>query len=79
MLKNIFSDKSFNKQLVKLAMPMVIQSLMLASVAAADAFMLGVLDQDSMSAVSLASQVQFIQNMILSAIASASSVLGAQY
>lgn len=79
MKEHIFSDKRFISQLLKLAMPIVIQSLMLASVAAADAFMLGGVDQNSMAAVSLASQVQFIQNMILSAIVSAASILGAQY
>lgn len=75
----IFSDKRFNSQLFKLAMPIVIQSLMLASVAAADAFMLGGVDQNSMSAVSLASQIQFIQNMAISSIVAAAAILGAQY
>lgn len=79
MRTGIFSDKRFNRQLMKLAMPIIIQSLMLASVAAADAFMLGGVDQNSMSAVSLASQIQFVQNMAILAIVSASSILGAQY
>ena len=79
MRDRIFSDKRFNRQLMKLAMPIIIQSLMLASVAAADAFMLGGVDQNSMSAVSLASQIQFVQNMAIMAIVSASSILGAQY
>ena len=79
MKNHLFSDKHFNKQLIKLAMPIVIQSLMLASVAAADAFMLGGVNQNSMAAVSLASQIQFIQNMVLSAIVAAASILGAQY
>jgi putative MATE family efflux protein len=52
---------------------------MLASVAAADAFMLGRLDQDSMSSVSLASQIQFIQNMVIYSVTSAGTILGAQY
>lgn len=76
---NIFSDRHFNKQLFHLAMPIVIQSLMLASVAAADAFMLGGVDQNSMAAVSLASQIQFIQNMAISAIVAGAAILGAQY
>lgn len=76
---SILSDRHFNKQLFRLAMPIVIQSLMLASVAAADAFMLGGVDQNSMAAVSLASQIQFVQNIVLSAIVAAGSILGAQY
>ena len=79
MKSKLFSDKRFNSQLFRLAMPIIIQSLMLASVAAADAFMLGGVDQNSMSAVSLASQIQFIQNMALSSIVSAAAILGAQY
>lgn len=79
MKDHIFSDKRFNRQLMKLAMPIVIQSLMLASVAAADAFMLGGVDQNSMSAVSLASQIQFIQNMVITSITTAAAILGAQY
>lgn len=79
MRDRIFSDKRFNSQLIKLALPIVIQSLMLASVAAADAFMLGGVDQNSMSAVSLASQIQFIQNICMTSIVSAAAILGAQY
>ncbi|MCR5754285.1 MAG: polysaccharide biosynthesis C-terminal domain-containing protein, partial [Acetatifactor sp.] len=55
------------------------QSLMLASVAAADAVMLGKIEQDSMSAVSLATQIQFIQNMILGTVTAGGAILGAQY
>lgn len=75
----LFSDKVFFSKLTRITLPITFQSLMLAAVAAADALMLGLLDQNSMSAVSMASQVQFIQNMILSAIVSVESILGAQY
>lgn len=78
-LRHLFSDRDFNKKLWKLALPIAVQSLMLSMVAAADAFMLGGLDQNSMSAVSLATQIQFVQNMILSAFVSGCSILGAQY
>ena len=59
--------------------PIVLQNLMLAMVAVADAFMLGGLDQNYMSAVSLATQIQFIQNMFLSAATASLGILGAQY
>ena len=58
---------------------MAFQELMLAMVAVADALMLGNVAQDMMSAVTLATQVQFIQNMILYTVTSALAVLGAQY
>ena len=59
--------------------PIMVQNLMLALVAVADAFMLGGLDQNYMSAVSLATQIQFIQNMFLSAATAGLAILGAQY
>ncbi len=60
-------------------MPIALQSLLLASVSAADAFMLGRLDQNSMAAVSLATQVQFIMSMFMMADTSTGSVLASQY
>ena len=56
-------DEAFYKKLWSLMVPIVLQNLMLAMVAVADAFMLGGMDQNYMSAVSLATQIQFIQNM----------------
>lgn len=47
-------DKIFYKKLWMLMFPIMLQNLMLALVAVADAFMLGGLDQNYMSAVSLA-------------------------
>lgn len=75
----LFSDKEFYSRLWNLALPIALQSLMLALVAAADALMLGRVDQNAMSAVSLATQIQFIQNMVLGSIVSGIVVLGAQY
>jgi len=60
-------------------LPISFQNLMLASVAAADALMLGHLNQTSMSAVSLATQIQFVQNMFVSSIVAVEGILGAQY
>lgn len=80
MKKEIAIEKrEFYKNLVRLALPIALQSLMLAAVAAGDALMLGKVAQDEMTAVSLATQIQFVQNMFLSAIAGAGAILGAQY
>lgn len=75
----LFSDKIFISKLLHITLPIAFQNLMLASVAAADAIMLGFLNQNSMSSVSLATQIQFIQNMIVFSIVSVESILGAQY
>ena len=65
MKLDLFKDKTFLKKLTSLTLPIAFQSFMLASVAAGDAVMLGRVEQNSMSAVSLATQIQFIQNMVL--------------
>ena len=72
-------DKTFYRKLWGLMVPIVLQNLMLALVAVADAFMLGGMDQNYMSAVSLATQIQFIQNMFLAAATASLGILGAQY
>lgn len=75
----LFTDTQFYKKLFKLALPITLQAFLVALVAVCDAFMLGRLDQNAMAAVSLATQVQFLQNMVIFAITSGLSILGAQY
>ena len=72
-------SRVFYAKLRKLAAPIAFQSLMLAAVAAGDALMLGSVAQNEMTAVSLATQIQFVQNMFLMAATAAGSILGAQY
>ncbi len=72
-------NRSFYRKLGRLALPIVFQSLMLAAVAAGDALMLGRVAQNEMTAVSLATQIQFVQNMFLMAVTAAGAILGAQY
>ena len=75
----LIDRKEFYRNLTRLALPIALQSLMLAAVAAGDALMLGKVAQDEMTAVSLATQIQFVQNMFLSAVTGAGAILGAQY
>lgn len=79
MKDHLFADKDFLRRLFNLTLPIAFQALMLALVAACDAVMLGRIEQNSMAAVSLATQVQFIQNMMLCAVTGSISILGAQY
>ena len=72
-------NRAFYAKLKKLAAPIAFQSLMLAAVAAGDALMLGSVAQNEMTAVSLATQIQFVQNMFLMSVTAAGSILGAQY
>ena len=72
-------NRMFYRNLARIALPITLQSLMLALVAAADALMLGRVAQQQMTAVSLATQIQFVQNMFFSHISGfnfGSSVLG---
>ena len=75
----LFSDKEFYSRLWNLALPIALQNLMLALVAAADALMLGRVDQNTMSAVSLATQVTFVYNLFLAAMTIGTSIFAAQY
>ena len=77
--ETLINKKDFYKTLTRLALPIAFQSLMLAAVAAGDALMLGKVAQNEMTAVSLATQIQFVQNMFLGAITAAGAILGDQY
>lgn len=69
----------FANKILKLALPITAQQFMLALVSACDAFMLGGLNQNSLSAVSLASQITFVFNLILTALTIGENMFVAQY
>lgn len=62
-----------------LVFPIAVQNLMTALVSASDAFMLGFVSQTSLSAVSLATQVQFVHNLFMLALTIGATTLAAQY
>ena len=70
---------TFSKKLITLVVPIAFQQFMLALVSASDALMLGGLLQDYLSAVSLGSQITFVQNLFLAAMTIGLSMLAAQY
>ncbi len=74
---------SFNKELYKklfaIVTPIAFQYLMGSMVTASDAFMLGFLDQDSLSAGSLAGQTAFVFSLFYGAFVFGLTVLAAQY
>ncbi len=74
-------EKSYalHKKIVKLVVPISFQQFMLALVGASDAVMLGKLNQNSMSAVSLASQVTFVFNLFMAAFVIGENMYVAQY
>ena len=77
MLKN--ARKGFYSDLFTLVFPIVIQNLISSSVSLADVLMLGQVNQTVLSASSLAGQVQFLLNTVFFGLASAITILAAQY
>ena len=72
-------DKALYKKLFTIVTPIAFQFLTASLVTASDAFMLGFLDQDSLSASSLAGQVSFVFSLFYGAFVFGSTVLAAQY
>lgn len=72
-------EKNIYKQLAYIVAPISFQYLMSSLVSASDAFMLGFLDQDSLSAASLAAQIAFVFSLFYGAFVYGLNVLAAQY
>lgn len=79
MFKKHPVPENFYRQVAALVIPMAIQNLINVGVSSADIIMLGKLSQSTMSAVSVANQVQYIMTLILFGIGSGATVLNAQY
>lgn len=73
------NNRIFYKKLLALVLPIALQNLMTALVSASDALMLGFLNQNSLSAVSLATQIQFVLNLFYAALTIGTTILAAQY
>ena len=78
-MKEMTERRIFYRKLMGLVLPIALQQFLLACVSAADALMLGYLDQDAMSAVSLAGQVTFVFNLFVAALTIGGSMFAAQY
>lgn len=72
-------DKAIYKKLSHIVAPIAFQYLMASLVTASDAFMLGFLDQDSLSASSLAGQIAFVFSLFYGAFVFGLTVIAAQY
>ena len=73
------NNKEFYKSLLLLVIPISIQNLLGALVNSVDIFMLGYVGQDELAAVSLAGQYMFILWGFFFGIASATTLMNAQY
>lgn len=71
--------KDFRKELFSLAVPISLQSLLVALIGATDALMLGRWSQDAVAAVSLANQIAFIMSLFVFSLVGGGGALIAQY
>lgn len=78
-MNNLLKDKEFVSGLKKLMIPITFQTLMLNAVSFGDTLMLGLVSQESLAAVSLASQVSFVMSLFISTLTGGATVLSAQY
>ena len=72
-------SSSFNKSILRLAVPIVLQNIVTTAVNSADVIMLGFVGQNALSAGSLANQVMFILQLVYTGISSGVIMLAAQY
>lgn len=72
-------NRTFNRALITLVLPIALQNLISASVISADVVMLGKINQSAMSAVSLAGQVTFVLTLFYMGLSTGAGILTAQY
>lgn len=73
------NSRLFYRKLFTIALPIAGQQLLTSLVSASDALMLGLVGQDFLSAISLATQIQFVLSLFQAAFMIGASVLAAQY
>jgi putative MATE family efflux protein len=78
-LNEIFNDRQFYKTMIKIAIPIALQNLILSSLNMVDVIIIGGLGEQAIAAVGLANQYFFLLNLLLFGIASGSSIFTAQY
>ncbi|WP_237391600.1 MATE family efflux transporter [Paenibacillus dendrobii] len=72
-------NRDFNRELMTLVVPIALQNLISATVISVDVFMLGMISQSAMSAVSLAGQITFALTLFYMGMSAGASILTAQY
>ncbi|MGL5616172.1 MAG: MATE family efflux transporter [Sarcina sp.] len=77
--KGLFKDKNFYKTLVVLALPIVIQNLLMTSLNMADTLMTGSLGDKAVAAVGIGNQVTFLVQLFMIGITAGCSIFVAQF
>lgn len=79
MDKTVMPQENYNRQIIKLAIPIIIQNLLSAAVNSADVIMLNYVSQSAISAVSLAANYSSVLYMVYYGLGTGASLLCAQY
>ena len=79
MITKYIGDKQFWKVLLKLALPIAFQNLLISSLALVDTLMVGQLGDISLSAIGMAAQWSWLMNLVLFGIGSATALFISQY
>ncbi len=78
-LKTIFGDKAFNKVVLAIALPIVIQNGITNFVSLLDNIMIGQVSKESMNGVSIINQLLFVFNLCIFGAVSGAGIFTAQY
>lgn len=79
MIKNLFSDKKFYRTLIILAVPIIIQNLLVSSLNMVDTMMIGAVGENEIAAVGISNQYFLIYQMLLGGIAGGCTVFISQF
>lgn len=74
-----FDDGEFSRNLLRLAVPIAMQSLVMNALNAVDVLMIGQLGETAIAAVGLAGQVFFLMSLFLFGVGSGSAIFSAQF
>ncbi|MBI9046706.1 MAG: MATE family efflux transporter [Anaerolineaceae bacterium] len=75
----MFKDKTYLRTLIKIAIPIIFQQLVMNSLNMVDTVMVGQLGEEAVAAIGLANQIFFILSVILFGIASGAAIFTAQF
>ncbi len=78
-MKFLFGDKKFLNTMLKLAVPIMLQNLIFASLNMVDGVMIGQLGESAVAAVGVANQIFFLVSLLFFGIGSGSAIFAAQY
>src|SRR3989304_184265 len=79
MLRYLFTDKTYYRTLIRLAVPIILQYVISSSMNIIDVAMIGQLGETAVAAVGLSNQAFFIMTLVMFGISSGTAIFSAQY